>query len=190
MKYDEDTTNSSFQALNDKASNLFTQLSSTSAYIVPEILSIQEDKLQQFILEKEELKLYSHALEEINKERPHILSEEQEALLAEASEPLSSSSTTFSMFNNADISFPSVKDENGEEKKITHGNFITFLNSDDREVRRNAFKAVYKTYDQYKNTLASTLSGSIKKDNFMQKCEITNPQEKQHYHETVSGRSV
>lgn len=169
MKYDEDTTNSSFQALNDKASNLFTQLSSTSAYIVPEILSIQEDKLQQFILEKEELKLYSHALEEINKERPHILSEEQEALLAEASEPLSTSSTTFSMFNNADISFPSVKDENGEEKKITHGNFSTFLNSDDREVRKNAFKAVYKTYDQYKNTLASTLSGSIKKDNFYAK---------------------
>ncbi|MCY7612424.1 M3 family metallopeptidase, partial [Bacillus safensis] len=62
-----------------------------------------------------------------------------------------------------------VKDENGEEKKITHGNFITFLNSDDREVRKNAFKAVYKTYDQYKNTLASTLSGSIKKDNFYAK---------------------
>lgn len=166
MRSDQDTGNSFYQGLNDKAANLYTQAASATAYMVPEILSIQEEKLQQFLLEKEELKLYSHAIEEITKERPHVLSEKEEALLAEASEALSSSSNTFSVLNNADITFPSIKDENGQEKQITHGNFINFLESENREVRKNAFEAVYKTYGQYKNTMATTLSGTVKKDNF------------------------
>lgn len=92
-----------------------------------------------------------------------MLSEKEEALLAEASEVLSSSSNTFSVLNNADITFPSIKDEEGNEKQITHGNFINFLESENREVRKNAFDAVYKTYGQYKNTMATTLSGTVKK---------------------------
>ena len=169
MRYDQDTGNSFYQGLNDKASNLYTQAASATAYMVPEILSIQEDKLQQFLLEKEELKLYSHALEEINKERPHVLSEQEEGLLAEASDVLSSPSTTFGMLNNADMEFPEITDENGEKRQITHGNYITFLESENRDVRRDAFKAVYDTYGRFKNTLASTLSGAIKKDNFYAK---------------------
>ncbi|RPK07198.1 hypothetical protein BSBH6_00822 [Bacillus subtilis] len=166
MRSDQDTGNSFYQGLNDKAGNLYTQAASATAYLVPEILSIEEDKLQQFILEKEELKLYSHAIEEITKERPHVLSEKEEALLAEASDVLGSSSNTFSVLNNAEITFPSIKDEEGNEKQITHGNFINFLESENREVRKNAFDAVYKTYGQYKNTMATTLSGTVKKDNF------------------------
>ena len=111
MRYDQDTGNSFYQGLNDKAANLYTQAASATAYMVPEILSIQEEKLQQFLLEKEELKLYSHALEEINKERPHVLSEEEEGILAEASDVLSSSSNTFGMLNNADMEFPEITDE-------------------------------------------------------------------------------
>jgi oligoendopeptidase F len=166
MRYDQDTTNSFYQGLDDRIKNLYSQAGSALAYIVPEILAVDEDKIKGFLQEKEELKLYEHALEEINLQRPHVLSAEQEALLAEASEVMSSPSNTFGMLNNADLEFPSIKDENGEEVEITHGRYIRFLESEDRRVREDAFKAVYKTYGSFKNTFSSTLSGNIKKDNF------------------------
>ncbi|MEH7887084.1 oligoendopeptidase F [Bacillus sp. JJ1609] len=166
MRYDQDTTNSFYQGFDDRIKNLYSQAGSALAFIVPEILAVDEQKIKGFLAEKEELKLYEHALEEINLQRPHVLSAEQEALLAEASEVMSSPSNTFGMLNNADLEFPSIKDENGEEVEITHGRYIRFLESEDRRVREDAFKAVYKTYGSFKNTFSSTLSGNIKKDNF------------------------
>ncbi|MFI8576649.1 oligoendopeptidase F [Rossellomorea aquimaris] len=167
MRYDQDTTNSYYQGLDDRAKSLYTQLGSKFAYLVPEVLSIEESKLQGFLDEKEELKKYKHALEEINLQRPHVLSAEEEALLAQASEVFSAASNTFGMLNNADLEFPSIKDENGEEVDITHGRFIRFLESSDRRVREEAFKKVYETYGKFENTFASTLSGAVKKDNFV-----------------------
>ncbi|OUB83959.1 oligoendopeptidase F [Bacillus thuringiensis serovar medellin] len=166
MRYDQDTTNSVYQALNDRATNLYSQVSSSTAYIVPEILSISEDTLQTFLKENRDLSVYEHALEEITRQRPHVLSEGEEALLAEASEVMSSSSNTFGMLNNADLKFPSIKGEDGEEIEITHGRYIQFLESDDPRVRKDAFKAVYETYGKFKNTFASTLSGAVKRNNF------------------------
>jgi oligoendopeptidase F len=166
MRYDQDTGDSHYQGLNDRASNLYTQASSVSSYIIPEILSMDEAKMKGFLTEKEELKVYGHTLDEINRQRPHVLSAEQEALLAQASDVLGSSSNTFGMLNNADLEFPSIKDEDGEEVEVTHGRYIRFLESEDRRVRQDAFKAVYSTYDKYKNTFASTLGGAVKKDNF------------------------
>ncbi|WP_053361901.1 oligoendopeptidase F [Bacillus sp. FJAT-27251] len=166
MRYDQDTANSFYQGLDDRIKNLYSQAGSALAFIVPEILSIDESRLKAFLQEKEDLKLYEHALEEINLQRPHILSAEQEALLAEASEVMNSSSNTFGMLNNADLEFPTIKDESGEEVEITHGRYIRFLESEDRRVREDAFKGVYQTYGKFRNTFASTLSGNIKKDNF------------------------
>lgn len=166
MRYDQDTTNSFYQGLNDRIKTLYTQIASALSYVTPEILSIEESKIKQYMTEHKELKLYAHALDEITRERPHILSESEEALLAQASEVLGSSSNTFGMLNNADLEFPSIKDENGEEVEITHGRYIRFLESSDRRVREEAFKAVYETYGKFKNTFASTLSGTVKKDNF------------------------
>ncbi|WP_223700674.1 oligoendopeptidase F [Sutcliffiella deserti] len=169
MRYDQDTTNSFYQGLNDRATNLYTQVASALSFVVPEILTMKEEEIARFLQEKEELALYEHSLDEINRQRPHILSAKEEALLAQASEVLASSSNTFGMLNNADLTFPSVKDENGEEVEITHGRYIRFLESGIQEVRKNAFKAVYETYGSYKNTFASTLGGTIKKDNFQAK---------------------
>ncbi|MGG1396316.1 oligoendopeptidase F [Bacillus salipaludis] len=166
MRYDQDTTNSFYQGLDDRMKNLYAQAGSALAYIVPELLSIDESKLKGFLTEKPELKLYEHAIEEINLQRPHVLSAEQEALLAEAGEVMDASSNTFGMLNNADLAFPSINDENGEEVEITHGRYIRFLESTDQRVRRDAFKAVYETYGNFRNTFASTLSGNVKKDNF------------------------
>lgn len=166
MRYDQDTTNSFYQGLDDRIKNLYSQVGSALAYIVPEILSIDEGKVNQLLEEKEELRLYRHALEEINLQRPHVLSAEQEALLAQAGEVMDASSNTFGMLNNADLEFPTIKDENGEEVEVTHGRFIRFLESSDRRVREDAFNAVYDTYGKFKNTFSSTLSGQVKKDNF------------------------
>lgn len=166
MRYDQDTTNSFYQGLNDRATNLYTQAGSAFAFIVPEILNIDEARIQQFLKEYKELELYQLTLDEINRQRPHILSAKEEALLAQASEVTSSASNTFGMLNNADLTFPTIKDENGEEVEVTHGRYSRFLESGDQRVRRDAFKAVYKTYGEFKNTFASTLSGAVKKNNF------------------------
>lgn len=169
MRYDQDTTNSSYQALNDRATSLYSQVSSSMAYIVPEVLTISEETLQSFLQENKELKIYEHALEEITRQRPHVLSEAEEALLAQASEVMSASSNTFGILNNADLKFPSIQDENGEEVEVTHGRYIQFLESDDPRVRHDAFHAVYETYGKYKNTFASTLNGAVKRNNFYSK---------------------
>lgn len=169
MRYDQDTGNTFYQGMDDRAKNLYTQAASAFSYIMPEILSIEEEKINQFMEEKKDLHLYKHALEEINLQRPHVLSADQEALLAQASEVMGSPSTTFGMLNNADLRFPHIKDENGEEVELTHGRYSRFLESEDRRVREEAFKAMYKTYGQYRNTFASTLAGTVKKDNFYAK---------------------
>ncbi len=166
MRYDQDTANSFYQGIDDRIKNLYSKAGSALAFIVPEILSIEEKTIEAFLEESKELAVYRHALEEINLQRPHVLTAEQEALLAEASEVMNASTNTFGSLNNADLEFPSIKDENGEEVEVTHGRYIRFLESEDRRVREDAFKAVYKTYGQYRNTFASTLSSNIKKDNF------------------------
>ncbi|TRM11929.1 oligoendopeptidase F [Lentibacillus cibarius] len=166
MRYDEDTTNSTYQALNEKAENLLTIASSTMSFIVPEILEMDDKKIQSFLQEKEELKLYKKVLDDISRQRPHVLSEKEEALLAEASEPMGNASNTFSMLNNADLTFPSITNEDGEEVDLTHGRYIGFLESKDRNVRKAAFQAMYNTYGKFINTFASTLSGTVKANNF------------------------
>ncbi|WP_085992711.1 oligoendopeptidase F [Oceanobacillus senegalensis] len=169
MRYDQDTTNSFYQALNAQAENVLTLASSSMSFIVPEILAMDEDKIDTFLNEKEELQLYKKVLDEITRQRPHVLSQKEEALLAEASEALSTGSQTFGMLNNADLTFPSIKDENGEEVDVTHGRYSRFMESKDRRVREDAFKAMYETYGKFKNTFASTLSGTVKTHNFSAK---------------------
>lgn len=166
LNADVDTTNSHYQGLHDQAVFLATKASSQLSFVVPEILSIPEEILTQFIQSHDGLSLYDHAIEEINQERPHVLQANEEALLAQASDMAGSSANTFGMLNNADLSFPSVTNAQGEEIEVTHGRYIQLLQSDDRQLRENAFHALHDTYDAFKNTFASTLSGQVKKNNF------------------------
>lgn len=169
MRYDEDTTNAFYQGLNAQAEMVLTTASSAMSYIVPEILAMEEGKVESYLSEKEELQVYKKVLEDITNKRPHVLSEKEEILLAEASEALSTGSQTFSMLNNADLTFPAIKNEDGEEVDVTHGRYSIFMESKDRRVREDAFKAMYETYGKFQNTFASTLSGNIKSDNFIAK---------------------
>lgn len=169
MRYDQDTTNNFYQGINGKAQSLYAQAASAMSFIVPEILNIDAEKLQKFVEKKPELELYDKALNEITRQEDHILSEKEEALVAQMSEVINSSSQTFSLLNNADLTFPTVKDEEGKETELTHGRYINFLESAKQSVRRDAFKAMYQTYETFINTFSSTLSGQVKKDNAIAK---------------------
>lgn len=166
MRHDEDTANSFYQAFETRAESLYAEAGNVMAFIVPEILALDEDVLRTFLQQYEPLRLYEHELDEMNRQRPHVLSEKEEALLAQAAEVMNAPSNTFGALNNADLRFPTIKDENGEEVEVTHGRYIRFLESEDRRVRHDAFKAVYDTYRKYENTFASTLSGAVKRNNF------------------------
>ena len=165
MRNDEDTTNSKYQAMNQRADSLLTVASSEMSFITPEILTEKEDTIKQFRKENKELANYGKTLDEINRQRPHVLSEKEEVLLAEMSEATQSASQTFSMLNNADLKFPTIKDAKGNEVELTHGRYHSFMESTNRSVREAAFKAMHQTYGDFKNTFASTLSGNVKTDN-------------------------
>lgn len=162
MRYDQDTTNSFYQGFNDRIKGLYAMVCQSVAFVLPEILALDEKTIEKFMEEEPQLKEYAHMLDEIQRKRPHVLSVEQESLLAEASEVLDASSDTFSMLNNADLVFPSITDENGVKVEVTHGRFTKFLQSPNRQVRKDAFDAVYDTYGSLRNTFASTLSGTVK----------------------------
>lgn len=169
QKYHEDTNVSKYQALSDQAGNLSVLYDSKTSFVIPEILHISEETLKEFIAENQELKVYEFMLEEIIRKKSHTLNADMEEIIAETGEMAESPSNIFSMFNNADIKFPSIEDENGEPVEITHGRYTSFLESANERVRRDAFKNLYGTYAKFKNTLATTYSSNVKKDAYFAK---------------------
>lgn len=169
LKQDQDTTNTTYQGLYSRAGSLLTEASAAISYFEPEILAIDEAKLKGFIAENADLRLYAHLLEEVNLNRPFVLSEKEEALLAQAGEVLGNASRTYSILNNADMKFPEIEDENGNMVEITHGRYGKMMEGKNRDVRKAAFKGMYGAYEGLKNTIATTLTGQVKKGNFYAK---------------------
>ncbi|RAI83410.1 oligoendopeptidase F [Macrococcoides caseolyticum subsp. hominis] len=169
LKHDQDTSDAKYTAFEQRAANLASQFSARWSFMLPELMSIDEATLKSYVAELDGLKRFAFDLERINKKRPHVLSESEEKILAEASEALSASTNTFGMFNNADLKFDNVKDKEGNSLPLSHGNYITYLESDDRVLRENAYKEVYSKYGQFNNTLAQTLAGKVKASVFSSK---------------------
>jgi oligoendopeptidase F len=165
LKHDQDTANGTYQALNSRARSLAAKVGAELSFVVPEIMAIDEETINSYIASYEPLHVYKQTLKELNMGRPHILTADQEQILAQLSEVSGASGNTFGALNNADLEFPVIQNDKGEDVQITHGSFISFLESTNREVRENAFKAVYGTYDKFKNTFASTLAGNVKAQN-------------------------
>lgn len=168
MKQHEDTRNNENQARATKAEMLSTELSMATSYIVPEIIAMDENKLKEY-LEYEKLSFYKKYVDEILRDKPHTLTEKEEEILAAVSDLSTVPENVYEMFSFADLKFPEIKGEDGKDIRITHGNYSTFLKSKDSRVRKDAFKAVYSTYEDYKNTFASTLYGGIKSEIFYSK---------------------
>lgn len=166
MRRDEDNANQEYQALTDRAMALSTELYAAVSFIVPEIISIPESTLQQYMNSIERFDIYRQFIAETLRQKKHILSDREEQLLAMASEISHAPQDIFTMFNNADIRFPSIQDENGEDVEVTKGRYIKFLESRNRRVREDAFHALYSSYRKNKNMLAASLISNVKKNKF------------------------
>jgi oligoendopeptidase F len=168
MKHHEDTADPVYQALSEKSKKLSVETGEVLSYITPEILSLSDEQLNTLV-NAPELSFYKLTLEEMVRQKAHVLSKAEEALMAQVGNISSAPGTIFSMLNNADMKFPKVKNEKGEEVELTHGSYIQFLESKNREVRQAAFKTMYETYGKQKNTIASTLSANVTKNIFYAK---------------------
>ncbi len=166
QRLDQDTSDSLSQELKGKADIIITQVGEAVAFFEPEILEASEEKIRNFIKENEGLKLYEKELNFILRKKEHMLDAEKEALLASESEIFAAPKKIFSLFNNADLKFGTVKGEDGKEVVLTHGNYIRFLESKNRDVRRDAFKTLYKSYKGFENTLSANYEARVKVDVF------------------------
>ncbi|WP_075841186.1 oligoendopeptidase F [Clostridium perfringens] len=162
MRSHEDTSNPEMQSLVNKIDPYSAEFSSYTAYFVPEILSLKEGTIENFINEDKDLKQYKIYFEMILNEKPHILSKEFESVLASVSDCLGAPESIYSMLTNSDMTFGEIVDESGRKVELTEGNYISFIKSKDRKVREAAFKLLFGTYKKYENTLATSLTSSIK----------------------------
>ncbi len=169
LRSNEDSTNSKYQAMSGKADTLITTYSAACSFIEPEILSLPEEVVKKAISENEGLKMYTHFINEILRSKEHILPAEQEELLAGVYEIAQAPDNIFGMLNNADLKFDDIKDEKGNLVPMTHGKYISYLESPNREVRKQAFYSCYSAYFKQKNTIAAIYNASVKGDVFFAK---------------------
>jgi oligoendopeptidase F len=165
LRNDEDKTNNLHQSNYEKVTRLLTQYQQARSFINSEIMEIPEATMKGF-LDHPDLELYKLYLERQLRYRKHTLSKKEEALLAAASEIARTPQNAFGMLDNADLKLGTVKDEEGKEIAITHGNLQSLLQKQDRRVRKEAFETFYQAYDDHKFTFSTLLSSSLKKDIF------------------------
>jgi oligoendopeptidase F len=166
MRKDEDTTNGLYQGMADRATQIIVQASTAASYIEPEILALPQETLDSFVQETPDLALYGQQLRDLNLKRPHIRSAEVEAVLAAVGEISDAPDNIFSMIDNADLRLPNIKDESGAEVELTQGNYLTYIRSRDRRVRKEAFETLHETFLKQRNTIAATLSAQVKSSIF------------------------
>ena len=160
-KYDEDLSNVDSQKLVGNFDKLYTEYSQNGSFIVPEILKGDYSLIEKYIKEEEELKEYELLLKRIFRNKPHVLSEKEENILSSMQLIAGEPEKIAGIIRNSELQFQTIKDENGNEVKLTNENFMIYLKSRDRRVRKDAFEALYSSYNKYKETLAETLQGHV-----------------------------
>ena len=166
MKNDQDTRVARYQEYQAKGMTLYSEFGQSFAFYEPEFMAITEEQYQAFLSEQPGLQLYQHYFDKLLKKKAHILTQREEELLAGAGEIFGAAGETFAILDNADIVFPMVHDEDGNEVQLSHGNYITLVESKNREVRKEAYEALYSVYEQYQHTYAKTLQTNVKVHNY------------------------
>lgn len=166
MNLDVDTRNGEAQILSSRALSLYTEVSEKTSFLTPELLELNPEELERLIEDNQELEIYNQYFDNILRRKDHTLSTREEEILAQVDEIGKGFQQTFSMLNNADMTFPEIENEEGVKVELTQGNFIPFMESEDRRVRKDAFENFYSVYSDHKNTIASTLSGELKSNVF------------------------
>lgn len=166
MKNDQDTRVAKYQEYQAKGMTLYSEFGQSFAFYEPEFMAITEEQYQAFLAEQPALRLYQHYFDKLLKKKAHILTQREEELLAGAGEIFGAAGETFAILDNADIVFPMVHDEDGNEVQLSHGNYITLVESKNREIRKEAYEALYSVYEQYQHTYAKTLQTNVKVHNY------------------------
>jgi len=162
LSKDSDMKNQNSQAMHDRIQSLYAKASSLSSFINPEILEIPEEKLRLMLSSNNELKVYSHYVDNLIRVKAHTLSKEEEKILALAEDITSTPYDAYSIFTNADIKFPIIIDDNGNEVEASHSRFYSAMHSKDREYRQRAFVNYLRPYKNYINTFTSLFNGNLK----------------------------
>ena len=169
MKNDQDTRVAKYQEYYAKGMTLYSQLDQVFSFYEPEFMAITEEQYHAFLEAEPKLQIYKHFFDKLLQNKEHVLSQREEELLAGAGEIFGAASETFAILDNADIVFPLVKDEDGNEVQLSHGVYMRLVESKNREVRRGAYEALYSTYEQYQHTYAKTLQTNVKVQNYRAK---------------------
>ena len=164
LLFDEDTGNNQNQALSAKVSNLFDNFSKISYFVTPNILKKEYSEIEQYYKEEPKLKDYEIIIKNEYRYKEHTLSDIEEKLLSSITKMLNNNYETYELLKDSDITFGNIHDEKGNTVELTCSNYSVFIESENREVRKEAFITLYKTYKQFINTFASTLSGNIKEN--------------------------
>lgn len=165
----ENTDNSTYQNLASQAQGLLVELSESLSFVEPELMELPDGIIETFLDENEELSVYRQYFENIIRQKKHVLPTEQEQLLAAMGEVTESPKDIFSMFNNADIRFPEITGEDGHPVQVTHGRYMSLMQSRNRQVRKDAFEAMYGVYGEWRNTLAAMYRANVKQEAFLAK---------------------
>lgn len=163
-KNDEDKTNSIYQEIKGKITNLYAEYSEKTSSVIPNVLKMDNDLVYHYINEQEELKPYKHFLDMILSKKEHILNEDIEKVLSAYQPVLSASGSTSAYLTDADLEFGIIENEKKEEIELNEANYSTLIVSEDRTLRKNAFEKLYNTYGKVKNTLTSTYSTTVNND--------------------------
>jgi len=164
MKQDEDNRNAKQQSMHDKANMIAAKVGAAMSFFTPELLTASEETLMLFIQDEPRLEPYRFLIEDLLREKQHVLSKEEENILAQLSEITDAADSIYTMLNNADMKFGKITDEDGEEVELTHGNYIKFMKSHNRRVREEAFVHMYEAYKGLLNTISTAYSFNVKKD--------------------------
>ncbi len=163
---DEDARVSKYQAMVGSLMSTCVALGSASSFSTPEIMAISDETMEKFYAELPELERYRRYLNDIRRRRAHVLTPAEEKLLAAAGEMANAPDTIYGMFNDADVTFPDAIDSEGNHHPLSQGTYISYMESNDRALRKSAFENLYRTYGSYKNTISAILSAQVKQLQF------------------------
>ncbi len=164
MKLDEDNRVAKYQEMDQKANSMLARVSAKTSFFTPELMEVSDETIESFLEENEELQVYDYMLKDMIRRRKHVLGKKEESLMAQMGEIAGAPKNIFSMINNADIKFGTIKSDDGSEVEVTHGNYINLMESPDRNVRKAAYENMYNAYMAQKNTLAATYNYNVKKN--------------------------
>ena len=171
LSFDLDTSNNEMQELSEKVSNLRSEYSKNSYFIVPSILKLDRNVAQKYMEEVPKLRDYDVSINEIYRYKNHTLSDEEEKLLSSIGKIVGNCYDTYELFKDCDMSFDDIEDEEGKKQELNNSTYSLYIESKDRKVRENAFKNLYKEYKKYANTFASLISTNMKELSTLAKIE-------------------